>query len=201
MVRINQLPLGLEDLIYIVPHHVNLVLLPKCESEEQVQAVDEKITEILSEAELDYPVYIMPIIESALGVVKAFEIASASDRVAALAIGLEDYTADLGAPRTKEGRETYFARNQVVNAARAAGIQAIDSVFSDVGDIFKNIPISAIPSPNFLGSLLPIMQFAHPVKPSAKAIFLPSLEFSYLLIPVLNISGHIISISHPFLTG
>jgi citrate lyase subunit beta/citryl-CoA lyase len=135
MVRINQLPAGLEDLEYIVPHHLNLVLLPKCESAQQVQEVDQKITEILAEHKLDYTIYIMPIIESALGVVNAFEIASASKRVSSLAIGLEDYTADLGAPRTKEGRETYFARNQLVNAARAAGIQAIDSVFSDVGDM------------------------------------------------------------------
>ena len=49
MVRINQLPLGLEDLEYIVPHHVNLVLLPKCESAEQVQQVDLRITKILEE--------------------------------------------------------------------------------------------------------------------------------------------------------
>jgi citrate lyase subunit beta/citryl-CoA lyase len=135
MVRINQLPAGLEDLEYIVPHHINLILLPKCESAEQVQAVDQKISEILAEHDLDYPVFIMPIIESALGVVKAYEIASAAERVVALAIGLEDYTADMGAARTKEGRETYYARNQLVNAARAAGIQAIDSVFSDVGDM------------------------------------------------------------------
>jgi citrate lyase subunit beta/citryl-CoA lyase len=59
----------------------------------------------------------------------------ASDRVAALAIGLEDYTADLGAQRTHEGRESFFARSQLVNAAKAAGIQAIDSVFSDVSDM------------------------------------------------------------------
>ena len=135
MVRINQLPGGLEDLEYIVPHHINLILLPKCETAPQVQDVDKKISEILAEHGLDYPVYIMPIIESALGVINAYGIASASIRVAALAIGLEDYTADLGAPRTKEGRETYFARNQLVNAARAAGVQAIDSVFSDVGDM------------------------------------------------------------------
>jgi citrate lyase subunit beta/citryl-CoA lyase len=77
----------------------------------------------------------MPIIESALGVVNAYQIAAASDRVAALAIGLEDYTADLGAQRTQEGRESFFARNQLVNAAKAAGIQAIDSVFSDVSDM------------------------------------------------------------------
>ena len=135
MVRINQIPMGLEDLTFIVPHHVNLILLPKCESADQVQAVDQKITEVLSDSGMDYPVYIMPIIESALGVIKSFEIASSSERVAALAIGLEDYTADLGAPRTTEGRETFYARSQVVNAARAAGIQAIDSVFSDVADM------------------------------------------------------------------
>ncbi len=135
MVRVNQIPAGLEDLEYVVPHHVNLILLPKCETADQVKAVDEKITQILAGAELDYPVYIMPIIESALGVVNAYQIAVASERVAALAIGLEDYTADLGAQRTREGRESFFARNQLVNAAKAAGIQAIDSVFSDVADM------------------------------------------------------------------
>jgi citrate lyase subunit beta/citryl-CoA lyase len=135
MVRINQLPMGLEDLEYIVPHYVNLILLPKCETAGQVQAVDQKISELLNEAGLDHPVYIMPIIESALGVVNAYSIASASERVVALAIGLEDYTADLGAARTREGRESFYARNALVNAARAAGTQAIDSVFSDVDDM------------------------------------------------------------------
>ena len=135
MVRINQLPEGLKDLEFVVPHYVNLILLPKCESADQVKAVDEKITQILAGAGLDHPVFIMPIIESALGVVNAYQIASASDRVAALAIGLEDYTADLGTQRTREGRESFYARNQLVNAAKAAGIQAIDSVFSDVADM------------------------------------------------------------------
>ena len=135
MVRINQIPMGLEDLEYIIPHYVNLILLPKCETPGQVVEVDQKITELLSAAGMNHPVYIMPIIESSLGVVNAYPIASASDRVAALAIGLEDYTADLGAPRTREGRESYYARNVLVNAARAAGIQAIDSVFSDVTDM------------------------------------------------------------------
>jgi citrate lyase subunit beta/citryl-CoA lyase len=77
----------------------------------------------------------MPIIESALGVIKAYEIATAADNVVALAIGLEDYTADLGTRRTAEGTESFYARSQVVNACKAAGIQAIDSVFSDVGDM------------------------------------------------------------------
>lgn len=135
MVRVNKLPQGLEDLNYVVPHHVNLILLPKCESADQVMQVDQRISQILADRGLDYPVFIMPIIESALGVVKAFEIASASDRVAALAIGLEDYTADLGVARTRDGVESFYARVQLVNAAKAAGIQAIDSVFSDVADM------------------------------------------------------------------
>jgi citrate lyase subunit beta/citryl-CoA lyase len=77
----------------------------------------------------------MPILESALGVEHAFAIASASDTVVAITIGLEDYTADLGVPRTKQGSEALYARMRLVNAARAAGVQASDSVYSDVGDI------------------------------------------------------------------
>jgi citrate lyase subunit beta/citryl-CoA lyase len=77
----------------------------------------------------------MPVIESALGVEKSFEIARSSSNVVALAIGLEDYTADLGVQRTSEGKESFYARTRLVVAAKAAGIQAIDSVFSDVADM------------------------------------------------------------------
>jgi citrate lyase subunit beta/citryl-CoA lyase len=134
MVRINQLPAGLEDLDWLIPQGVNLVLLPKCESAEQIQAVTTRIDEIRKRSKIDVPVWIMPIIESAKGVVKAYEIATASSQVAALAIGLEDYTADLGVRRTEEAAESLYARSALVNAAKAAGIQAIDSVFSDVDD-------------------------------------------------------------------
>jgi citrate lyase subunit beta/citryl-CoA lyase len=81
------------------------------------------------------PVYLMPIVESALGCVKAYRIAKASPNVVALTIGLEDYTADIGTQRTNEGRESFWARSVVVNAARAAGVQPIDTVFSDVADM------------------------------------------------------------------
>ncbi|HHE37196.1 MAG TPA: citrate lyase acyl carrier protein [Candidatus Cloacimonetes bacterium] len=135
MVRINQIPRGLDDLDYIIPHNVNLILVPKCESAEQIQQVNQKIEEISEQKISDTKIYLMPIIESALGIIKAFEIASAAENVVSLAIGLEDYTADLGTQRTKEGKETFFARCQIVNAARAAGIQPIDSVFSDVSDM------------------------------------------------------------------
>jgi len=135
MVRINQGERGLDDLQFVVPHNPNLILLPKCETADQIQQVEERIKALSIENKLTRPIYLMPIIESALGVVNAFNIASASPNVVALAIGLEDYTADLGAPRTQEGRETFYARSSLVNAARAAGIQAIDSVFSDVSDM------------------------------------------------------------------
>ena len=77
----------------------------------------------------------MPIIESALGVENAFEIARSSQNIVAIAIGLEDYTADIGVPRTREGMESFYARTRLVVAARASGIQPIDSVFSDVADM------------------------------------------------------------------
>ncbi len=131
MVRINQLPLGLEDIDAVLPAAPELLLLPKVEDAREVAAVDERI----AAAGLPYPVGLMPIIESALGVEKAFEIAKASERIVALTIGLEDYTADLGVVKTKEGGETLYARRRLVNAARAAGVAAIDSVYGDVGDI------------------------------------------------------------------
>ena len=135
MVRINQLPAGLKDLENIIPHNVHVVLIPKCESSEQVKQIDKRIKEILNKNNIKESVFLMPIIESGLGVIKAYEIASSSDNIIALAIGLEDYTADIGTERTKEGRESFFARSQVVNAARAAGAQPIDTVFSDVTDM------------------------------------------------------------------
>jgi citrate lyase subunit beta / citryl-CoA lyase len=135
MVRINQGEKGLVDLDYIIPHNVNLVLLPKCETPDQIHEINKRIDLIRKKLKQKNPVWIMPIIESAMGVVNAFPIASAAENVVAVAIGLEDYTADLGTRRTREGTESFLARATVVNAARAAGIQPIDSVFSDVGDM------------------------------------------------------------------
>jgi len=135
MVRINQVPAGLEDLEYVIPHNVNLILIPKCESPEQVIKVYNTIEEIKSKRNIKNNVWLMPIIESSEGVINSYEIAKASENVVALAIGLEDYTADIGAKRTIEGNESFFARSMVINAARAAQVQPIDSVFSDVADM------------------------------------------------------------------
>jgi citrate lyase subunit beta/citryl-CoA lyase len=135
MVRINQGEMGMTDLDFIVPHNVHVVLIPKCESADEVKAVDARIARIKKDRKVSYDVLLMPIVESALGAVRAYEIASASPNVVALTIGLEDYTADIGTRRTNEGRESFWARAQVVNAARAAKVQPIDTVFSDVADM------------------------------------------------------------------
>jgi len=135
MVRINQLPLGLEDLAEIVGESPDLILIPKVEEPEQIREADRMISDIKARTGIIRTIWIMPILESALGIENAFEVATASENVAALTIGLEDYTADLGVVKTIEGRETQYARSRVVNAARAAGVQAIDSVFSDVADM------------------------------------------------------------------
>ena len=134
MVRINQLPLGFEDLDEIVPASPDLVLLPKAERAEDVVLVAERIAAIQAASGQNRPIWLMPILESALGIEHASEIAAAVDSVAALTIGLEDYTADLGVPKTKEGAESLYARRRLVNAARAARVQAIDSVYGDVAD-------------------------------------------------------------------
>lgn len=134
MVRINQVPAGLDDLEFLVPHNVNLILVPKCESAGQIRQVNEKINQLKAKYNVTDNIWLMPIVESALGVLKALEIAQ-SENVVAIAIGLEDYTADLGTRRTQEGTESFFARSMVVNACKAAGIQAIDSVFSDIADM------------------------------------------------------------------
>lgn len=135
MVRINQLPLGLEDLQEIVPQSPDLILIPKVERGDQVAEVAGVIEEVKQRGGITRPIWLMPIIESALGVENAFAVATASDSVVAITIGLEDYTADLGVVKTASGGESHYARTRLVNAARAAGVQAIDSVFGDVGDM------------------------------------------------------------------
>ncbi len=135
MVRINQGDRGLHDLNSVIPQNVNLILIPKCESAGYIEKVNTEIARITKKQAIQNHVFLMPIIESALGVENAFEIARCSENVVALAIGLEDYTADLGVPRTIEGAESLYARTRLVVAAKAAGIQPIDSVFSDVADM------------------------------------------------------------------
>jgi citrate lyase subunit beta/citryl-CoA lyase len=135
MVRINQGDRGIKDLDSVVPHNVHLILIPKCEDAVSVINIENRISEIKAKYGFTNQIYLMPIIETALGVEMAFEIARSAPGVVAIAVGLEDLTADIGVARTREGKETLYARTRIVNAARAAGIQPVDSVFSDTGDM------------------------------------------------------------------
>src|SRR6266436_2485511 len=135
MVRINQLPLGLEDLAEIIPEAPDLILIPKVEHPGQVTQVDNMISELKVRYQINRAIWLMPILESSQGIENAAPIAAAAESVVALTIGLEDYTADLGVVKTADGRESQYARSRVVNAVRAAGVQAIDSVFGDVADM------------------------------------------------------------------
>jgi len=130
MVRVNQGDVGLEDLRRIAHHNPHLILLPKVEDPEQVR----QAAELLRETVGDRAPYLMPILESPLGIHRAYEIAAADELVVALTLGLEDLSAELGAPRTEAGWESFTARQTTVYAARAAAVQPIASVFSDIKD-------------------------------------------------------------------
>ena len=136
-VRINhiQTPFGLDDLKVILPAKPDLIRLPKAETGQDIKIIDE----IIGEAEVKYgfaagSIGMMAAIETAKGLMHAYEIATASPRMVALAIGGEDFVADLKTSRSREGWELFVARSQLLLAARAAGIQAIDSVFANAND-------------------------------------------------------------------
>ncbi|NIA24607.1 MAG: HpcH/HpaI aldolase/citrate lyase family protein [Gammaproteobacteria bacterium] len=135
MVRINQLPVGLDDLEAVIPSGPDLILVPKVEDPTEIEEVDRTITTLLERLGWHRPIWIMPIVESALGVESAFDIARSSDRVVALTVGLEDLMADLGVSGSAKEQATQYARERIVNGAAAAGVQPIDSVYADVSDL------------------------------------------------------------------
>ena len=137
-VRINPLdtPYGADDLREVLPALPDGIRLPKADHPELVEKLDTMLTE--QEERLNLPLghfKIIPSIESARGVLNCVETAQASSRIVALAFGAEDYTASMEIDRTKSGEELFSARTRVVWAAKSAGVQAIDSIFSDVNDM------------------------------------------------------------------
>ena len=134
MVRINSGEDGFTDLEFIIAQNVHAILIPKVESCDQIVRINNTINEILKVCGREEPVFIIPIIESAHGVLNALEIAESSPNIIGLTIGLEDYTADLGINKTITGEESFFARSMVLHAAKATGIQALDSVHGDFRD-------------------------------------------------------------------
>ena len=136
-VRINGLDTayGLEDLEAIVRTGKSGIRLPKAETGDDVRAIDREITRIEKEAGLpEGSTKLLVSIESAKGVLNALDIASASPRLVGIAIGGEDYVTDLKTRRSPEGIELLFGRSMVLLAARAAGVAAIDTVYSDANN-------------------------------------------------------------------
>jgi citrate lyase subunit beta/citryl-CoA lyase len=128
-VRVNADPTVADDDVKeaLSGNRVDSVMLPKAESAEDA----ETLAGILGERGVDAP--LIAICESAAGVLHAESLAAA-DPVDALAFGAEDFSADVGATRTAEGTEVLYAREHVVLAAAAAGIDAIDTLHTDIGD-------------------------------------------------------------------
>ncbi|MBE0497046.1 MAG: HpcH/HpaI aldolase/citrate lyase family protein [Campylobacterales bacterium] len=135
-VRVNPLesPYGLLDLEAVIRAGVDIVRLPKTDTVEDVLAMQEAIEAIEKKVGSTKETKLLAAIESALGVVNAVDIARCSKRLMGIALGAEDFVRDLRTQRTKEGLELTAARAQILLAARAAKINAFDSIFSDVKD-------------------------------------------------------------------
>ena len=137
VVRINDLGsgLGVTDLEAMVRAQPDVIRLPKTETAQDVTDCETEIARI--EREIGLPegkTKMMAAIESAKGVLNAYDIARSSSRLIGIALGAEDYVTDLRTTRSPEGIELLFARSMIVNAARAAGIAALDTVYSDVNN-------------------------------------------------------------------
>ncbi|MFQ5915260.1 MAG: HpcH/HpaI aldolase/citrate lyase family protein [Nitrospinota bacterium] len=109
------------------------IVLPKAQEPGEVSVLEER-TSRLAERRNFGPPSLVPLVESARGVLRAFEIASASSRCLALALGGEDFARDVGAVRTAGAEELSLARLLVVLAARAAGVVPLDTVYTDFRD-------------------------------------------------------------------
>ena len=142
VVRINSLEAGgAQDVEAMVLAGVEVIRLPKTETAQDILDVDAVITSV--EKDNQIPVgttKMMAAIESAEGVLNAREIAKASERLIGIALGAEDYVTNMKTKRYPDGQELSFARNMILHAARAAGIAAIDTVYSDVDNVegFQN---------------------------------------------------------------
>ncbi len=137
VVRINPLntPYGKKDIEAMVKAGVHVIRMPKTETAEEVVEVEREIEKVEKEIGCVGRTKIMAAIESALGVVNAYAIATASPRMMGIALGAEDYCANLKTQRTPGGDELRLARETIVVAARAAGIDALDTVYSNLNDM------------------------------------------------------------------
>ncbi|AKI38687.1 TPA: citrate (pro-3S)-lyase subunit beta [Streptococcus pyogenes] len=136
VVRVNGLDsCGALDIEAVVLAGVNVIRLPKTETAQDIVDVEAVIERVERENSIEVGrTRIMAAIESAEGVLNAREIAKASKRLIGIALGAEDYVTNMKTRRYPDGQELFFARSMILHAARAAGIAAIDTVYSDVNN-------------------------------------------------------------------
>ncbi len=134
-VRVNGFTTGLtaQDCDFIVQKGLAGIMLPKVESKEDVQKLEPILDKLERKRGLE-ALPLIPTIETAAGVMSAYEIAKASKRIVALGFGAVDFTRDMGTVLSKNGTEIFVARSLVAMASRAARIQALDTVFIDIAD-------------------------------------------------------------------
>jgi citrate lyase subunit beta-like protein len=138
LARINAVGSGLEfeDLDKVLPAHPDGIVIPKVESAEQITRISKRIT--IAEKESGWPVggiCLLVIVETARGIVNLPQIAGSGPRLEAIIFGSEDFAGDIGATRTPEGWEVFYARSAVVTHAAAFGLQAIDLVYVDLKEM------------------------------------------------------------------
>lgn len=137
IVRVNGLdtPYGVHDVEAVITAGANGIRLPKTETAKDITDMEALIEKC--EQKHGIPVgttKLFAAIESALGVKNAYEIAEASDRLIGIAIGGEDFVTSMKTVRSADGIELLLARSTILMAARAAGIYALDTVYSDVNN-------------------------------------------------------------------
>lgn len=138
LVRVNpaQTGLQLDDLEKTIQGRPHAYVVPKVESAHDIQSISQRLSEY--ETALGFgqgEIKLLAIIETARGVVNLKEIAQADTRVEALIFGAEDLAGDIGAVRSMDGKEVFYARSALVIHAAAFGLQAIDTPFVDLQDL------------------------------------------------------------------
>ena len=136
-VRVNAVgsPFFRDDVRTIVGAGLDGIFVPKIDTDQQLREVNMLLAQAEVRAGLRLgAVRLVPILETVVGVLRAEGLARAAPRVLAIAFGAEDFTLDLGVERTAEGLETRYPRAHVALAARAAGVLALDTPWTDIAD-------------------------------------------------------------------
>lgn len=136
-VRVNGLPSGLtrDDLAAVVCPELSGVALPKAQSPQDIRDIDVLLREQeLGQEVTPGTVVLIPAIESARGLLSCEEICRASSRLVGISLGADDYTADLGVHRTREGHELTYARQVIATCCAASGLLALDTPYDDFRD-------------------------------------------------------------------